>query len=375
MESSAENSTEGNLRRTPLYDFHRRHGARFVDFGGWDMPVQYGSILDEHRTVRTAAGLFDVSHMGEIRVTGQQAAAFLDHLVTNKISDQPSGKAIYSPMCYPHGGTVDDLLVYKRSDEEFLLCVNASNVEKDLAWMRTHSAGFTCSVEDRSASYALLALQGPAAAEILQPLANLPLAGVGYYYFAEGEVGGAPAIISRTGYTGEDGFEIFLAPEAAERVAEAILLQGRAKDLQLAGLGARDSLRLEAGFALYGHELSDEISPIQAGLSWTVRFDKTGDFIGRAPLEIQKKQGADPRVAYFRTGSRRIVRPGAPILSTEGEAGVVLSGTLSPHLNEAVGTALLKRNSFTTPLHADIRGQQQPIEIVKPPFYRRSPTT
>jgi len=374
MDSTAS-SPQGTLKRTPLYEFHRRHGGRFVEFGGWEMPVQYRSILDEHRAVRTAAGLFDVSHMGEFSVAGPEAEKFLDHLVTNKISGQPSGKAVYSPMCRPDGGTVDDLLIYKRSDRDFLLCVNASNIAKDLAWITEQASGFDCTVEDHSDSYALLALQGPAAAEILRPLADTSLDSIGYYHFADGSVAGARAIISRTGYTGEDGFELFLAPADAERVAEAILAEGQSKGLQLAGLGARDSLRLEAGFALYGHELSDTISPIQAGLSWTVRFDKEGDFLGRAALEEQKKNGPDPRVLYFRTGSRRIVRAETPVLSPEGEVGVVLSGTLSPHLNEAIGTALVQRTAAKSPLHVDIRGQQQPLQIVKPPFYRRPSAT
>lgn len=336
------------------------------------MPVQYRSILDEHRAVRSAAGLFDVSHMGEISITGEEADELLDHLVTNRIAGQPAGRAIYSPMCHPHGGTVDDLLIYKESPTEFLLCVNASNIAKDLAWIRSHATAFDCEVADRSESYALLALQGPLAARILQPLADQPLENVRYYHFVHGKIAGAEGIISRTGYTGEDGFELFLPADKAEDLADALVEAGTPLGMQLAGLGARDSLRLEAGFALYGHELSDQISPIQAGLGWTVRFDKAEDFTGRAALEQQKAEGPDPRVVYFRTHSRRIVRTDAPLFSNSGEAGVVLSGTLSPHLNEAVGTALVQKELLQHPLHADIRGQPQPVEIVKPPFYRRA---
>jgi aminomethyltransferase len=371
-ESSTEGTTAGQLRRTPLHGFHQRHGARFVDFGGWEMPVQYQSILDEHRAVREAAGLFDVSHMGELTVEGPQAETFLDHLLTNLITGQPDGKAIYSPMCYPDGGTVDDLLVYRWSATRFLLCVNAANISKDTKWIRAQAHPFDCQVEDVSDSYALLALQGPQAAAILQPLTTQSLEQLRYYTFTRGTLDGIDAILSRTGYTGEDGFELFIPPSAAEKIADTLLQTGAAAGLQPAGLGARDSLRLEAGFALYGHELSDQISPIQAGLGWTVRFDKEHDFVGRTALENQKKNGPDPRVVYFRTHGRRIIRAGASLLTAEGEGGTVLSGTLSPHLNEAVGSALLHQAALGKPLHAEIRGQAVPIEIVKPPFYRRA---
>lgn len=335
------------------------------------MPVQYNGILEEHRAVRNAAGLFDVSHMGEVIVRGSQAGAFLDFLLTNQISDQPDGKAIYSPMCHPNGGTIDDLLVYKRSDQDFLLCVNASNIDKDVRWIQEQGRPFECEIQDASDDYALLALQGPKAVLILQTLTSFPLESLSYYTFADGEVAGAPAILSRTGYTGEDGFELFLPPARVETVATALLEAGAAHGLRLAGLGARDSLRLEAGFPLYGHELSDAISPIQAGLAWTVRFKKE-DFIGRATLLEQKTNGPDRRVAYFRTGNRRIVRAGTPLLAEDkGEAGVVLSGTLSPILNEAIGTALVAASSLSLPLSVDIRGNHQPLKIVKPPFYRR----
>lgn len=370
MTESEQNNQTEPLKQTPLHAFHSRHGGRFVDFGGWEMPVQYTGILEEHRAVRNSAGLFDVSHMGEVAVNGPQAGAFLDHLLTNRIVGQPNGRAVYSPMCLPDGGTVDDLLVYKRSDDDFLLCVNASNTEKDVAWMLERADGFDCTIRDVSGDYALLALQGPEAVAILRTQTAFAVKGLHAFTFGEGEVCGVPTIISRTGYTGEDGFELFLPPDRVERVAETLLEAGAAHDLRLAGLGARDSLRLEAGFPLYGHELSETIGPIQAGLGWTVKFGKS-DFIGRSALLGQKERGPAQTVAYFRTGSRRIVRADTPVLSERGEAGRVLSGTLSPMLNEAIGTVLLARESRDLPLCVEIRGKRQPIELVQPPFYRR----
>jgi aminomethyltransferase len=335
------------------------------------MPVQYTGILEEHRAVRSAAGLFDVSHMGEVLVSGPRAGEYLDHLLTNRIQGQPDGKAIYSPMCHPSGGTVDDLLVYKRADDDFLLCVNASNIDKDVAWIEQQAVAFDCTIRDASNDYALLALQGPRALDILQQLTATTLADIAYYTFAHGSVDGVETIISRTGYTGEDGFELFLPADRAEAMAEAILAAGAPHRLQLSGLGARDSLRLEAGFPLYGHELSDTISPIQAGLDWTVRFKKPA-FIGREALLDQKENGVERKVVYFRTGSRRIVRADTPIRADGRDVGVVLSGTLSPMFNEAIGTALLYVDSLSLPITVDIRGKSQALEIVQPPFYRRS---
>lgn len=335
------------------------------------MPVQYTGILEEHRAVRASAGLFDVSHMGEVIVSGTQAGEFLDHLLTNRIRGQSNGKAIYSPMCHPNGGTVDDLLVYKMADDHFMLCVNASNIDKDVAWIRQQAIGFDCVIRDASDDYALLALQGPRSLDILQGLTATPLADITYYTFADGRIDGMDAIISRTGYTGEDGFELFLAADQAEAAAEAILAAGQPHHLQLAGLGARDSLRLEAGFPLYGHELSDTISPIEAGLDWTVRFKKP-TFVGREALLAQKTNGLERKVAYFRTGNRRIVRAETPVLADGRDVGVVLSGTLSPVFNEAIGTALLPVASLSLPITVDIRGKSQTLDIVQPPFYRRS---
>ena len=357
------------LQRTPLRDFHAAHGARLVDFAGWEMPVQYRSILDEHRAVRRAAGLFDVSHMGEVDVRGPGAAAFLNRLVTNDVARLFPGRVLYSPMCYPDGGVVDDLLVYQRAADYFFLCVNAGNIARDLDWIRTQASGHDVTVTDRSAETALLALQGPRAVAILQGLTATDLAGIGYYHFAAGEVAGLPCVLSRTGYTGEDGFELYHAAGHAVRLAEALLAAGALHGLELAGLGARDSLRLEAGYPLYGHELGPAVSPLAAGLGWTVKLDKGCDFLGRDALLAEKRGGSPRRVVYFRTGDRRILRPESPVLNASGAVvGRVLSGTLSPILQEAIGSALVETAAATAPLAVDVRGASVALQLVRPPF-------
>lgn len=357
------------LKRTPLRDFHAAHGGRLVDFAGWEMPVQYRSILEEHKAVRRAAGLFDVSHMGEVDVQGPEARAFLNHLVTNDVAKLFPGRVLYSPMCYPHGGVVDDLLVYERGHEDFFLCINAGNIAKDLAWIREQAAGFKVAVTDRSDDYALLAVQGPRAAEIVQSLTGAKLGLVKYYHFTEATVAGVHCLASRTGYTGEDGFELYHAAGDAAALAEALLAAGAPHGLELAGLGARDSLRLEAGYPLYGHEITAEISPLTAGLGWTVKLDKGVDFVGRAALLAEKQNGSAQRVVFFRTGDRRIVRAETPVTGPGGAVvGRVLSGTLSPLRNEAIGSALVTSAAAAQPLAVDIRGTQVNLQLVKPPF-------
>jgi aminomethyltransferase len=358
-----------SLKSTPLRSFHVKHGARLVDFAGWEMPVQYRSILEEHKAVRHSAGLFDVSHMGEVDVRGAGALSFLQHLVTNDVSKLYPGRVLYTPMCYADGGVVDDLLVYKRGDSDFFLCINAGNIDKDLAWIREQSLHFDVSIADRSPDYALLAIQGPKAAAILQTLTDAKLDRIAYYHFGEGSVDGIPCMLSRTGYTGEDGFELYHETAKAEQLAEALLAAGSAQGLELAGLGARDSLRLEAGYPLYGHELSANISPLTAGIGWTVKLDKGCDFVGHAALVAQKTTGLSSRVVFFKTGDRRIVRSETPILGPAGSpVGRVLSGTLSPILNEAIGSALIDASAVKTSLAVDIRGARIPLQITKAPF-------
>lgn len=339
-----------------------------VDFAGWDMPVQYKSILDEHRAVRQRAGLFDVSHMGEAEVKGPDALKFLQHLVTNDCAKLFPGRVLYTVMCYPDGGVVDDLLVYMRGADDYLLCINAGNIAKDIAWMQEQAKGFNCTVTDRSAEYGQLAVQGPLAVAIVQSLTSVDLAGIKYYHFSQGEVAGVKCLISRTGYTGEDGVELYCAAGDTEKLAEAVFAAGAPQGLELTGLGARDSLRLEAGFPLYGHEITDKIGPIAAGLGWVVKFDK-GPFVGSGPLRAEKAGGPARKIVFFKTGDRRIVRAGSPVLGPAGtEVGHVVSGTLSPVLNEAIGSALIDANVAQEPLAVDIRGAKLNLLLVKPPF-------
>lgn len=357
------------LKRTPLYDFHVAHKGRLVDFAGWEMPVQYRSILEEHKAVRRAAGLFDVSHMGEVDVQGPEALVFLQTLVTNDLSKMKAGRVVYSPMCDENGGVVDDLLVYRRGDEDFFLCVNASNLEKDLAWLREQAKRFKVTLTDRSEETALVALQGPKAAAILQPLTGAKLDLLKYYHFAEGTVAGIRCVISRTGYTGEDGFELYHAPGDAPALAEALVAAGQPHGLELCGLGSRDSLRLEAGYPLYGHELNTDISPLTAGLGWTVKFGKGVEFIGEAALQRETGSVLARKVIFFKTGDRRIVRAGTPVLNgDENIVGSVLSGTLSPILNEAIGSAIVGATAAKKYLQVDIRGEKLALRVVQPPF-------
>jgi aminomethyltransferase len=361
-----------SLRRTCLHAFNAARGARFVDFAGWEMPVQFRSILEEHRVVRTAVGLFDVSHMGEIAVRGPGAEAALDRLVTNEVAKLAPGRVLYSPMCHPHGGVVDYLLIYHRQPDEYLICVNASNAAKDFAWIREHAADERCTVEDVSSKWGLIALQGPGAGATLQPLTPATLGDLKYYHFVEDKVAGISCLISRTGYTGERGFELFCPWEETETIATALENSGRNHGLAPCGLGARDSLRLEAGFSLYGHEINDEITPIQAGLDWTVKLHKASPFFGREVLTKEKANGPARRVAFFRTGDRRIVRADTPVLAGGATVGRVLSGTLSPMLNESIGSALVDAPALAAahanPLTVDLRGQRVVLHLTRPPF-------
>jgi aminomethyltransferase len=307
--------------------------------------------------------------MGEVEVKGPDALRFLNYVVTNDVTKLFPGRVLYSPMCYPTGGVVDDLLVYMRAADDYFLCINAGNIDKDVAWLHEQAKAFDVTVTDRSTDYALIAIQGPTAAAIVQSLTATPLQNVGYYHFVDGTVAGIPCIISRTGYTGEDGFELYYAAADAVALAEAVIKAGAAHGLEFTGLGARDSLRLEAGYPLYGHEITADISPLTAGLGWTVKLDKGADFIGRAALLAEKTNGAAHKVVFFKTGDRRIVRADTPVLGTDGAVvGKVLSGTLSPILNEAIGSALVTTAAASAPLTVDIRGTLINLQLVKPPF-------
>tara|TARA_B100000965_G_C19598704_1_gene761462 strand:+ start:1593 stop:2690 length:1098 start_codon:yes stop_codon:yes gene_type:complete len=358
-----------SLKRTPLYEFHAKHGARFVPFAGWEMPIQYTSILEEHRAVRLRAGLFDVSHMGEATVTGPGARPFLNYVMTNDFSKIKPGRAKYTLMCNPSGGALEDLIIYCMDDEEFFLCLNASNIETDISWLQEQAQGFDCKVTNVSDNYVQLALQGPRAMTVLGCLTSADLSSLKRFAFEKAQVAGVPAMICRTGYTGEDGVEIFCSPNKAAFLAESLVEAGQPLGLHLVGLGARDSLRLEAGYPLYGHEITDKITPLEAGLEWTVKFDKD-DFVGKAALMAQKEQGIKQKVIHFVLEDRRIAREGVPVWSEEAVVGEVVSGTLSPMLQQPIGSALIRLDYGSTDnLCVKVRKCSIPLELKSPPLY------
>ncbi|HLH44869.1 MAG TPA: glycine cleavage system aminomethyltransferase GcvT [Bryobacteraceae bacterium] len=361
------------MRRTTLYEIHRRLGARMVDFGGWEMPLQYSSILEEHHAVRRSAGLFDVSHMGEIEIRGPEAGRLVNRVTTNDVSRLAAGQAQYSAMLYEHGGFVDDLLVHKAADDSYFLCVNAANQEKDYRHIVEHNR-FEAGVENAGPRYAQLAIQGPRALETLQKLTQTPLAQIRYYHFVDGEVSGSWARIARTGYTGEDGFEIYLAPEQGPRAWEAIVEAGREFGVQPCGLGARNTLRLEAAMALYGHEIHASVTPWEAGLDWIVKLEK-GDFVGREALLKQKQRGVTRKLAGFEMTSRGIARDGHEAYVDGWPAGWVTSGGPSPTLNKNIGLCYLPADKARAgqAIQILIRGQAATAATVPTPFYKRAP--
>ena len=360
------------MKKTPLNQAHRELGARMVDFGGWDMPVQYAGVIEEHLAVRQAAGLFDVSHMGEIEVTGTNALAFIQALTINDAARLVDGQVQYSAFCYPEGGVVDDVTLYRFNDDRFLFCVNAANIDKDFAWMETvlaESALTDVKLVNRSDAFAQLALQGPAAEKILAGLTSLQLERLVYYHFLEGPVAGVPMIVSRTGYTGEDGFELYLPAARATEVWNRLLAAGGPHGLQPIGLGARDTLRLEKGYALYGHELSREISPLEGGLAWITKLDKH-DFVGKAALLAQKAHGVPRRRVGLLMQERGIPREGYPVCRGEVEVGVVTSGTLSPSLKVGIALALVAPEAAATDTALDVlvRNRRIKAKVVRTPF-------
>ncbi len=353
------------LKRTPLYEEHRALGARIVDFAGWEMPVQYVGVMAEHQAVRNEVGLFDVSHMGEVVFRGPEAEEAVQRLVTRDVSRLSVGQAGYAAVCYEDGGTVDDVLVYRRAGD-FLIVVNASNREKDVDHFRAHTRDLDVEVADESDDWALLALQGPRAAELLQALTPTDLAGIRYYRFVEGELGISQVVLSRTGYTGEDGFEIFVHPGDAARIWRELIEAGAAPT----GLGARDTLRLEAGMCLYGNELDAETTPLEAGIGFAVHLDKEQEFIGQKALLQEREEGLKKRLVSFKVEGRGIARHGYPVTLRGEPVGHVTSGTLSPTLNEAIGLALVAPE-VEDRFGVVIRGRTVPARAVPLPFYKR----
>jgi len=368
-----EQATDTPLKKTPLNARHRASGAKMVPFGGWDMPVEYSGLSNEHAAVRTRAGIFDVSHMGEIEIAGKDALAAVQRISSNDASKLAVGQAQYSGLLTPQGTFVDDLLVYRLGPAHFLLVVNAGNIPKDYAWIAEHIQGVGDAVAvDSSSRYALIALQGPAAQEILQTLTGVDLAAIKYYWFATGEVASVRATISRTGYTGEDGFEIFVAPAMAEKVWDAILTAGKHADVRPAGLGARDTLRLEACMRLCGSDMDENVSVLEAGLGWIVGWKKEA-FLGAERLRAQKAGALERKLAAFEMRDRAIARHGHPVLREGAPCGVVTSGTQTPFLKKAIGFAMVPVDMAVpgTPLTIDIRGRLVNAEVVPEPFYKR----
>jgi aminomethyltransferase len=359
------------MKRTPLYEAHLAAGAKMVDFGGWEMPVQYSGVIDEHKAVRNAAGLFDVSHMGEIDVHGPEAMKLVDYVTTNAASRLKRGQAQYSGLLYEHGGFVDDVLVHKIADDAFFLCVNAANQDKDFTHIQTANK-FDCEVEFVSAKYAQLAIQGPRALEIAQLLTDVPLARIKYYWFVDGVFACVRARIARTGYTGEDGFEIYISPECAIATWDAIMTAGKALGLKPCGLGARNTLRLERGMALYGHEISASLTPFEADLAWIVKLDKS-EFIGSAALQRQLEKGLTRKLVGFEMRGRGIGRDGYEVLLNGKPAGWVTSGSPAPSLNKNIGLCYLPIDHAKPGEKIEIVVRDQPVEAetVPTPFYKR----
>ena len=365
-------STAASLKQTPLNAAHRRLGGKMIDFGGWDMPVQYSGIIDEHNAVRQRVGLFDVSHMGEIEIRGPEALNLVNYVATNNAAKLKLGQAQYSGLLYEHGGFVDDILVHKVEDDHYFLCVNASNQEKDYDYISTMNR-MKANVEYASERYAQIAIQGPKGPATLQKLTSTDLAAIKYYHFVDGEVAGVPARIARTGYTGEDGFEIYIAPDEAERIWDLLMDAGQEFDIRPCGLGARNTLRLEAKMALYGHELTASITPWEADLSWIVKMDK-GDFLGREALAKQQAGGITRKLVGFEMRGRGIGRDGYEVSVDGAPAGWVSSGGPSPTLNKNIGLCFLPVSIAEPGRNIQVMIRNQPVDAVTvpTPFYKRA---
>ena len=372
--TGAIDAREASLHQTPLHDRHVALGAKLVEFGGWQMPLQYAGILDEHRAVRERAGLFDLSHMGELFVEGPDAGAALANALVSNPPSLDEGRAQYSMICAPDGGIIDDLIVYRLGPERFLVVANAGNAQVVSDALVERLAGFKAVLDDRSLAMGLVAVQGPRSVGVLRPLTDIDLDALRYYAIAEGQVAGIPALVARTGYTGEDGFEVFVDTESAGRLWDAMMASGKEQDAVPVGLGARDTLRLEAGMPLYGNELDRTTNPFEANLGRVVKLDKPGDFVGRSALEKVARDGVARRLVGLAMRGRGIARHGYPVHAGERVTGVVTSGTQSPTLGQAIAMAYVATADATpgTMLDVEIRGQRVPAEVVALPFYRRA---
>jgi aminomethyltransferase len=363
---------EKNLKHTPLYQKHLNLKAKMVPFAGFVMPVQYSGIIDEHNCVRTKVGLFDVSHMGEIIVRGPDSISFLNKHTPNDVSRLVPQKIQYSCLITPQGTFVDDLLVHCFSDDHYFLCVNASNTDKDFQWLLDHKEG-NVEIINKSAEYYQLALQGPKAQSILRPLVDIDLSTIKYYWFTQGKVRGKKAIISRTGYTGEDGFEIYGDPVDGPYIWDGIMDAGEREGIQPIGLGARDTLRLEASMPLYGNDIDDTTTVLEADLQWIVKFDK-GNFLGKAVLEKQLKEGIKKKLVGFEMIAPGIARHGYKAFYEGKEVGWITSGTHAPFIRKNIGLAYLppELGKVGSQFTVEIRGKEIPAKVMPTPFYKRN---
>lgn len=358
-------------KRTPLFEEHQKLGGRIVEFGGWEMPVQYSGIIDEHITTRTQIGLFDVSHMGEIEITGPDATPFMQKIVTQNVEKSKAGEQVqYSLMCYEDGGVVDDILIYKHTPESFLLCVNAGNIEKDYEWICKNKTTENVEIKNTSKDYVQIAVQGPKAERLLQTLTDVDLSAIKYYRYTQGVLLKKKMIISRTGYTGEPGFELYVPSSTGPEIWQKLLAAGQSFGIKPCGLGARDTLRVEMRYPLYGHEISEKITPLEADLSWVVKLKKD-NFIGKSALVSQKEQGLKRKLVGFKVDGTGIPRQGYPLQSTQNELiGEVTSGTLSPTLKKGIGIGFVKPDFAVegTQIHVMVRSKPVLATIVPTPF-------
>lgn len=361
-------------KQTPLFGWHDANGGKMVEYAGWQMPVQYEGLIAEHQAVRQKAGIFDVSHMGEVRVRGKEALNFIQHLLTNDFSSMKDGEILYTFMCYPEGGVVDDLLVYRFGENQYLLVINAGNVEKDLVWIQKEAEAFDVTINDESENTGELAIQGPLAEEITQQLTDTDLSEIKFFHFKDNvTIEGVNCLISRTGYTGEDGFEIYTQWEDLEPVWKALMEAGKEKGIQPAGLGCRDTLRFEAGLPLYGHEISQDISPLEAGFGFFVKLKKE-DFVGREALVKQKQEGIPRKLVGFELIGRGIARSGYDVVLNDEKIGFVTTGYLSPTLNKNIGLALVDRKAIENAdqMQIQIRNKRVDAKLISKPFYRKN---
>lgn len=360
-------------KKTPLYNEHVKLGGKIVDYAGWLLPIQYEGLVPEHNTVRNEAGVFDVSHMGAVNITGKDAEKFIDYLMTNDISKIENHQIAYTFMCYEDGGVVDDLLVYKYNTEKYFLVVNAANVDKDFEWMQDKSKDFEVELENASDNTSILAVQGPLAQEILQNMTNEDLSSIKFFYFKESiEICGVKVMVSRTGYTGEDGFEIYIKPEHTPKLWNEILQKGKDKGIKPVGLGCRDTLRFEAGLPLYGQEISKEINPLEAGFKYFVKLKKESDFIGKDALKKQWEEGLNRKLVGFELVGRGIPRAGYDVYKDDNKIGHVTTGYMSPTLGKSIGNALIDLDYTELGEEIDIMIRKKPVKakVIKKAFLK-----